>query len=962
MVGLTVGLMFATWAGFTIGQSSIDALLFANDGVDELPVLYLLLGALLFVASLGVTALLGRIDRERLFTLLPLGLAALLVVGWLAAQAGILWVYPALWLLAGLAFLVQGSYLWGIAGVVTDTRQAKRLFPLFGAGGIAGAALGGVLTQPLAAWLQPENLLLLWVGILVATSVLARAVLARSGPSSGRVPGRRPDRIAALETIREGYRTVRGSDLLRWMSAGAVLLSVLLYSLYLPFSRAALDEFPDAAELAGFLGVFSGISTAVALLISLFVANRMFARYGTPAVMLAYAIAYAAGFAILAVDSSFVLLVAVRFFQVVWMQGLANTAWEAMINVTPPERRDHARAFLNGVPTQAGTALTGLILIVGRTALQPQQLFLIGLGAAVLTAFTLWKAKQSYASAVAETLRAGRPHVFEDYDAEPFAGVGKDAAAISVAVAGLSDPDPRVRRVAAEILGMLRNAELVAPLRVALGDVDAGVRAAAVLSLGNIHEPSAVTDIARRMSDADAAVRLAATQAMRALGSPDSAFSPLLDDSDPAVRAEAAVSLLALDGSSWPRDVLQQMSSNDDPRLRRIAVRALGHVRSAETCRLVIARLDDADPSVRGVAADCLAAMGPEDAVQPLVGMLADPDSAVRTSAAEALGGLGRPAVAAVASALEQPATEPGALLALEQLPLDGEADRVRRYAEESVHNALNDHKLASRLAVDSDERRLLLQDALARSAKQHALNAIRAVAILSSDHSALSEAIANLEARDALQRAAALELIDSSKDATGLRPLVALWESSRDVTLTSTDSIVELCEHPDPWVRECAEFAISPKMEGHPMAKMLPLLDVMERVLFLRKVPIFDGLPPEDLKGIAAVAEEAVHSDGDIIVAEGEAGTEMHIIVSGTVAVVANDREVARRGEGDVVGEMAIIADQPRMATLVASGPVRLLTIGQRQFARILRERPETSLAVMRVLARRLTERERSP
>ena len=87
----------------------------------------------------------------------------------------------------------------------------------------------------------------------------------------------------------------------------------------------------------------------------------------------------------------------------------------------------------------------------------------------------------------------------------------------------------------------------------------------------------------------------------------------------------------------------------------------------------------------------------------------------------------------------------------------------------------------------------------------------------------------------------------------------------------------------------------------------------------------------------------------------------EMLIVVSGEVAVVVNSREVARRREGDVVGEMAIITNQPRMATLVATGDVRLLTIGQRQFAGILRERPETSLAVMRVLARRLTEREAS-
>ena len=93
-----------------------------------------------------------------------------------------------------------------------------------------------------------------------------------------------------------------------------------------------------------------------------------------------------------------------------------------------------------------------MILIVGQTTLQPEQLFVIGFGAAVLTAFTMWKAKRSYAAAVAETLRSGRPHVFEHDHGEP-SGIREDAAAVSVAVTGLSDPDPRVRRVAAEVLG-----------------------------------------------------------------------------------------------------------------------------------------------------------------------------------------------------------------------------------------------------------------------------------------------------------------------------------------------------------------------------------------------------------------------------------------------------------------------------------------------------------------------------
>ncbi len=76
-------------------------------------------------------------------------------------------------------------------------------------------------------------------------------------------------------------------------------------------------------------------------------------------------------------------------------------------------------------------------------------------------------------------------------------------------------------------------------------------------------------------------------------------------------------------------------------------------------------------------------------------------------------------------------------------------------------------------------------------------------------------------------------------------------------------------------------------------------------------------------------------------------------------MVVTHNGSEVARRGEGAVVGEMAIIADQPRSASLVADGDVRLLTIGRRQFTAILRERPDTALAVMRELVQRLAERD---
>ena len=146
-----------------------------------------------------------------------------------------------------------------------------------------------------------------------------------------------------------------------------------------------------------------------------------------------------------------------------------------------------------------------------------------------------------------------------------------------------------------------------------------------------------------------------------------------------------------------------------------------------------------------------------------------------------------------------------------------------------------------------------------------------------------------------------------------------------------------------------------------------LPTLSLMERILFLRRVPLFADLPPADLKQVAAIAAERLYPSGEVLAREGEPGDEMYIVVSGEVMVVTQapgvgEQEIARRKSGDYVGEMAIISREPRMASLVAAGELRTLCIDQKQFEGILRERPETSLSLMRVLCQRLREASGGP
>jgi CRP-like cAMP-binding protein len=132
-----------------------------------------------------------------------------------------------------------------------------------------------------------------------------------------------------------------------------------------------------------------------------------------------------------------------------------------------------------------------------------------------------------------------------------------------------------------------------------------------------------------------------------------------------------------------------------------------------------------------------------------------------------------------------------------------------------------------------------------------------------------------------------------------------------------------------------------------------------MERVLELRRIPLFAGLSPAELLRVADIAEERTFPDGDVFAHEGETGEELYIILTGTVRVLREEHgtavEVARRVPGDAIGEMSIISRAPRIASLVAEGDVRAISIGRREFESMLAERPDVALAVMRSLADRL-------
>lgn len=132
-------------------------------------------------------------------------------------------------------------------------------------------------------------------------------------------------------------------------------------------------------------------------------------------------------------------------------------------------------------------------------------------------------------------------------------------------------------------------------------------------------------------------------------------------------------------------------------------------------------------------------------------------------------------------------------------------------------------------------------------------------------------------------------------------------------------------------------------------------LSSVLERILFLKKVELFSEINAEDMVEIASIMEEKFYDSEQAIVKEGEVGDSMFIIYSGKVKVEKNGTIVATLGEGECVGEMAILDNSPRSATVKAMEPTMVFQISSDDFFDILQEKPEITKAVFRVLTGRL-------
>lgn len=137
-------------------------------------------------------------------------------------------------------------------------------------------------------------------------------------------------------------------------------------------------------------------------------------------------------------------------------------------------------------------------------------------------------------------------------------------------------------------------------------------------------------------------------------------------------------------------------------------------------------------------------------------------------------------------------------------------------------------------------------------------------------------------------------------------------------------------------------------------------MISTVEKVLFLKGVDLFRGLPGEELSHIAQITDEVEYAFGQTVVNEGDHGDAMYLIVDGSVKVHRGEQTLAQLGLKQCFGEMSILDEEPRSATVTALSELLLLKIRREDFSEILAAKPEISRGIIQVLTRRLREANR--
>lgn len=984
----------------TLGLAGSEALFLSRVGIGHLPVTFIAASALTVLGSLAYATGVDDKRNDTYFVQMLLGAAVVLVLGSFAAARWD-WVLFVLFCLYYLTYAVFQNHYWTFTGDYFDTLTAKRLFPLFTVGASVGGFIGGILATAVSRFAGPEALIAGWGVALAAAAALllvGKRQLRRWGPLTLQESDE-----TSWEGMRGAVRYMRRSSLSRWLLVSAASMVLALFVSQYLYSAILVKAFPTADSLAAFLGIYLTVTNLLEVVIEVAIAPGLIQRVGVASANLVHPVLTLVAFAGLGISPGLNAALGARVNRELLENALAGPVRNLVYNALPARFRGRVRAFLEGIVVYSGMTLAGVVLMLSAGLLSPLQLSIIGTMMAILYLLANLQVRQEYLVTLVAELKAGRLDLDEVGDeigkweaarlAELWQGFLQEDAerpssaavqlAPKLARQGITDPlvgaaghpSPVMRRAILEALRQApRASRLVDPMIAGLQDPVPEVRLAAVDGLAAL-----VPDL-RRQDRTDAQI-----QRLRA------ALKPLAEDPSPPVRARAAL-LLGASG----RGVLEAMVRSQDraevlaglailerdqsalalervrdevPDIRAAALERLSLLERPVPLEMAEVALDlrHQEPRVRRAAVKALGSYGDPHARAMIASALGDPSRDVRRQASDELGASGEDGMNAAEAYLyaDAASTVEAALSAVGRSGSNRSREILTGALQERVRESWKDLLALHVLPLEGDVPLQFLRAALHDAANRSRILAFRILELLE-DSSVMRSVEKVLRFESARSRADALEILSNLGDREAASLLVLMLEEGPLEDKISTvarfvppppgpDTVLEEARiSGDRWIRMAVAGGSAITGEG------LSREEKMERLLILRRVPLFAHMTLEQLEAINQIIKEVQYLAGEVIFREGDVGSELFLLVEGEVRILKNygtPQELLLSSLQGVsyFGEMAILDDEPRSASVVVSKDARLLSLEGERLKELIFQMPEIAFEIFRVLTQRV-------
>lgn len=1003
-VGVMTGYFTLLIFAFLVGRTVRDAIFLSQYGIETLPYMYIGTAiAVAFCARLyGRMA--PRFDARRLTFLTTLSFAGVFI-GFrvlLSLDAGLM-TFSALYLWVEVFGALALLEFWNAASDVFEQRQAKRVFGLISSGQVVSNILCGVVASWLSVRWGVENLL--W---LVAAALLL--LLPLHGMVAGyRGRGRSSPRQSA--TVGEGDETLlrkhRGYVV---TIAAVVALTFIVTSIVdFQFKLAAREAFEDRDALGRFFGIFYAVVGLFGFVLQTFFSGRITKALGvleTLAVMPALFILGSLGQLLMPGLAS---ATTTKFFENTLRYSLNDPATQLLYLPLPQRLRIRALSFTSGIVKPVAIGVAGVLMLLVAPFME---FWLLGIPVILLCGFwltMLMRLKGGYLGAVASgtqearSLLWQRPHLDATLplvqeallrNLQNAQGASLDYAlsvAEKVDAAGLDEHlRARLRAGGSGTARVLKTLEVRADpafaddIREILGQpVEPAVTAAALGALGAVEGPASVPTMRRYLMTADPVIKAGVLRALLRHGGTKGSGLALgnLDDMLASVEQDArrlAIHVVADTDSPHPLHLLEPLLSDPEEDIRKEALRALT-VRCPDEALDVLREAADR-PETVGSACDALGRLG-EEGVPALVEVLLDEQRPMDTRAA-ALHGLQSSLAPTAAEAVGQhliilpvALRDAGARMLFERVRLMGwrPEEEIRLVLQHFCRQLVSEAAWWFHLKqVSSKAGHPFLGETLGERLLNAELQALRILGVLNPKPEIL--ALVRPEVLlDNRKRSLLLELLENISAGSVGRELTLVMEGQRHSEIRARAmhhgrlpaSAMELEETlrmgEDRWLKACATWTIIQREEGQSMSEqpeVQDMVDLVKKVMLLKSASLFESLSGEDAEKIAVISRRQIFKAGETIFEQGADGDALYIIESGLVRVHIGDQEVARIGERECFGEMAILDDQPRSASISAVEDTECLLLYRDDFYALMERHFEIVRGVLGVLTTRLRGR----